>query len=85
MIQLDGQRVIGSRLKEDEMTRKQLRAYAYREARQAGLDTNTSDACARRVVERTFDPLGIEHDSWKRRVGLNQRVLREEIQAHAAP
>lgn len=55
-------------------TRKQVNTYAYREARDAGLDVNTSRAVADRVLERVF--LGGE---------TLELATRDEIQKHANP
>jgi hypothetical protein len=57
------------------MTVREVYNHAYREARQAGLDRQTSDAVAHGVVGRLQNMAG----------DLLDRVLRDEIQRHAAP
>lgn len=60
------------------MTEKQLFAWAYKQARLAGLDTDTSDAVARKFLER----LGSNQADaiWAR-----DEILARVIQQHAAP
>ena len=65
---------MGTRIAGLPFTRTQLATYAYREARQAGLDTDTADAVKHRVLERVL--LGGE---------TPDRVIRDEIAKHAAP
>ena len=72
-----------------DMTEQALRASALQDALRAGLDADTADAVAGRVLVRareedTAEALAALHDShsWVRWI---KQVIREEIQCHAAP
>ena len=67
------------------MTRAQLRRQAYRVARDAGLDTNTADACARRVVEAITDRFNIRSVTWISMPRELLHLIADEVQRHAQP
>lgn len=69
------------------MTRRQLFAEAYRTARNAGLDTNTSDAVGHRVLDRLMGnvTLGIRAPLTDYERMDITRTINQEVQSHAAP
>jgi hypothetical protein len=72
------------------VTRKQLFHMAYKAARDVPLDTDTADAVAHKVVERVVDLRlnvidHILHEPSPTRLTMVGRIIREEIQKHAAP
>lgn len=64
------------------MTKTQLKKAAYRDARQAGLDANTADAVARRVVEAVESA---DLDIGDMLPGDCAGIIRAEVQRHANP
>lgn len=58
-----------------DKTIRQVFNYAYKEARQAGLDPNTADAVAHSVIGRLQNVA----------TDMMPRILEDEIRRHAAP